>query len=271
MNLFVSFSGPNEGRYRVAGYCEKSKNRYTNFRITFTAPFPLNVQKKVNLNGKKQEVCGITCGEVWTISRTDESMELNLSATAQFPGQEAYDENVAVVKPYFKDLSKMACRDRHITFDENNVVVVEIKRADARIVSFLTPSVPDLSKTSNKKRKGKPLARRQARKPRCHKGRRVKDSTSKVSSLLTTDAEDVLEDATGELVTEGGVLNECQVNQLELETLPLPALSQDDWKIVDTIVCDPDVATVGAGGTVDGLVALLEERIAIGKHEHLRA
>ena len=271
MNLFVSFSGPNEGRHRVAGYCEKSKDRYTNFRITFTIPFPLNVQKKVNLNGQTQEVCGITCGQVWTISRTDESMELNLSATEQF----SYDDDVAVVKPYFKNFQKMACRGRHITFDENNVVVVEIQRADARIVSFLTPSAPDLSKKSNKKRKGKPPARRQARKPRCHKGRRVKDSTSKtqVSSLLTTDAEDVLEDATGELVTEG-VLNECQVNQLELETLPevLPALSQDDWKIVDTLVCGPDVATVGAGGgTVDGLVALLEERIAIGKHEHLRA
>ncbi|MCP4505737.1 MAG: hypothetical protein GY826_05000, partial [Fuerstiella sp.] len=224
----------------MAGYCEKSKDRYTNFRITFTIPFPLNVQKKVNLNGQTQEVCGITCGKVWTISRTDEGMELNLSATEQF----SYDDDVAVVKPYFKNFQKMACRGRHITFDENNVVVVEIQRADARIVSFLTPSAPDLSKKSNKKRKGKPPARRQARKPRCHKGRRVKDSTSKtqVSSLLTTDAEDVLEDATGELVTEG-VLNECQVNQLELETLPevLPALSQDDWKIVDTLVCGPDV------------------------------
>ena len=267
MNLFVSFNGL-KGGHRVAADCQKTvDSRYTKFRVTFPFIPPECVHKKVVLNGQTQHVCGITCGEAWTISRAGGSIVLNLSPTEQ----ELASGDVAVVKPYYKKKATMECRGRHITFDEQ-MVVVEIQRADERIVSFLcmttSPSTADLS---TKKRKGKPA--RQARKPKGHKGRHVKDrdgDATDVSSPLTIDAEDV-EDATGELVT---VLNESEVNQLEFDTLKLPefGLSQEEWKMLVGTPPDNFNGVVGSGGgTVDKLVALIQERIAIGKHEPLRA
>lgn len=257
----------------MAADCQKmvDSSRYTKFRVTFPLPFipPAGVHKVV-LNGQTQQVCGITCGQAWTISRADESIVLNLSPTEQELASRD-EERVAVVKPYYKNKKTMECRGRHITFDEQ-MVVVEIQRADERIVSFLgdamttSPSTPDLS---TKKRKGKPA--RQARKPKGHR-RHVKDrdgdATEDVSSPLTVDAEDV-EDA-------AGVLNESQVDQLELEELPvLPEFGQsiqEEWKILFGSPANKFNGVVGSGdGMVDGLVKLIQQRIAIGKHEHLRA